>query len=149
MTELTIKRATLPIDVSDDFQVNLRLTVRGQMNLEKKFKDDCMSIILDSSNSTEKAVAVLTEALNWKGNENISTDGEWLYDVLVDRDYKGMEEFGKLMCDIAATSGILSNSQAEKVAKSVGKTINSVFNDLDKIGEKEDAEGERFLPKEK
>lgn len=144
MEELKINRATLPVKISEDCSVDLRLTVRGQMNLEKKFKDDCLSIILDSASNVDKAVAVFTEALSWNGNDNINTDGEWLYDVLVDNEYKGMDGFGKLMCDIAATSGILSDAHAEKVANGVTKTVDAVFDDMDNLGKKKDEEPARF-----
>lgn len=129
--ELSINRATLPLDLKDE-TVHLRLTVAGQMRLEKKYKTDCMSILFDAANSTEKAVDVLDEALKWNGNENTITNGMDLYDALVDCGYKGMDGFADLFCKVAAVSGILNDEHAEKASSGVKKTVDAVFDHLEK-----------------
>lgn len=141
---LQCNRAVLPVRLGEE-TVCLRLTVAGQLKLEKKYKTDSLSLIFDATNNIEKAIDVFGEALNWSGNENTVTDGAEFYDLLVDNGYKGMDGFGTLICQIAATSGLLTEEQAEKASTGVRNTINAVFDQMEHMDAEE--AGDRF-PKE-
>lgn len=116
-------------------KVHLRLTCGGQRRLKEMFEDETMSILMGAINEIDKMVAVLDTALNYKNNDNSITDGEELYDLLVDNDTCGNEEFAKIITDIAVCSGIIKKDQANSLVKSVEKTYATMFDSLDDIVE--------------
>lgn len=129
--ELKIKNGT------STEKVHLRLTCGGQRKLKEMFDDDTMGVLMGAINEIDKTVAVLETALNYKNNDNNITDGEELYDLLVDNGYCGSEEFAKLITDIAVCSGIIKKAQANSIVKSVEKTYATMFDSLDDIVENE------------
>ena len=84
-------------------------------------------------NEIEKTVAVFDTALNYKDNDNVITDGEELYDLLVDNGTCGMDGFAKVLTDIAVASGIIKKDQANSLLKSVKDTYDNVFDEIDKV----------------
>lgn len=104
--------------------VALRITIGGQINLKKKLKkESALDCIFGAIDSPETMAEVLTEALNFKGNENTITTGYELYDILVDNGYAGPESFVPLLTSIAQTSGIISEKQKKMVDnKAIGIT---------------------------
>ena len=117
----------------EQLEVKLRLTVGGQLNLKKRFKENALATILDAGEDVEKCVAVLQEALRFKGNENKIQNGEELYDILVENGYKDYEGFGEVMLGIGVASGICSEEKKKKVLDNVkgiyDDAIDGVFGD--------------------
>lgn len=116
-------------------KVHLRLTCGGQRKLKEMFDDETMSILMGAINEIDKTVAVFDTALNYKNNDNTITDGEELYDLLVDNGTCGNEEFAKIITDIAVCSGIIKKDQANSLVKSVEKTYSGMFDSLEDIVE--------------
>lgn len=129
-------------------KVHLRLTCGGQRRLKEMFEDETMSILMGAINEIDKTVAVLETALNYKDNDNTITDGEELYDLLVDNGTCGNEEFAKLITDIAVCSGIIKKTQANSLVKSVERTYATMFDSLDDIIEQGIAEQNTETPTE-
>ena len=105
-----------PVDVS------LRLTLGSQLALKKKYNENALATIFGALDDPEKMVAVLNQALNYKGNHNTIRDGEALYDLIADNDLGGVTGFQEILSGIARESGLLSekekqavNAQAEKL----------------------------------
>lgn len=109
------------IDLGDQ-EAALRLTARGLINLKKKLKvDSDIECITSGIDDIENMITILTEALNYKGNENTITDGADLYDAMVDAGYHGIEEFVPVLTDIGFFSGILSEKMKSAIdAKAKG-----------------------------
>lgn len=129
-----MKTLEMKIKVSDKTEkVHLRLTCGGQRKLKEMFEDETISILMGAINEIDKTVAVLDTALNYKNNDNNITDGEELYDLLVDNGTCGNEDFAKIITDIAVCSGIIKKDQANSLVKSVTATYNSMFDSLDDI----------------
>ncbi|MCD8190551.1 MAG: hypothetical protein LUD78_10090 [Clostridiales bacterium] len=111
----------------DGQKLRLRLTVAGQRTLREKFGEEPLQIILSAATDGERMAALLEEALNWRGNDNGITDGEALYDLLVDEGWSGQARFGALAFDIAAQSGLVSQQQAEQLKRSVAQAVEQAF----------------------
>ncbi|MCD7770136.1 MAG: hypothetical protein LUH36_08505 [Oscillospiraceae bacterium] len=117
----------------------LRLTVGGQRRLKEKLDADAMSVILAAGGDVEYMTALLTEALNWTDSGNSITDGEELYDLLVDEGYAGQGKFGKLAVDIGVCSGLMESKDGKKVSDLLIQRTSEAFDrlaDLD-AGEEE------------
>ena len=97
----------------EEQEINLRLTLGAQEKLEKKFGQNAMSVMYEAIEKASTLAAVMTEALNFKGNTNPIKDGTVLYDTLVDNDYAGVENFAEIAMGIAYKSGLVSKRQAE------------------------------------
>lgn len=109
----------------------LRLAAGGQISLVERFDEDAMQTIMSAGTDVKRLTALLEASLNWKGNENPTTDGVEFYDLLVDEGYCGVEAFGKLAVDIAVASGILTEAQAKKTRAYLEKTVAGVFETFD------------------
>lgn len=120
---------TYDIHVGSD-EVKLRLTWRGQMNLKKKYNAEALGVIFDAIADIEKAVNVLTEALNYNGNENPYKKGEDLYDALVDDGMTGYDGIAKIMAGIAVSSGIIAQDKADAIVNYMVKAMNANFDAL-------------------
>ena len=116
-------------------KVHLRLTCGGQRSLKEKFEEDTLSTLMGGINEIEKTVAVFDTALNYKDNDNVITDGEELYDLLVERGVANLNADGiaKVLTDIAVASGIIKKDQANSLLKSVKDTYDNVFDEIDKV----------------
>lgn len=111
----------------DGKEYKLRLTRDGQRNLRERYGEPPLDTLMSAGNDTERLCAVLTEALNWKGNENAITDGEEFYDLLVDCGYAGQVRFFDLCADIAATSGLLTPDWAKQVKDATAREVNRAY----------------------
>lgn len=118
----------------------LRLTLGGQRMLRRQFDEDTLETVLGAAVDGERMAAVLQQALNWDGNDNRITDGEALYDLLVDCGWSGQEAFGALAFEIAAESGLISREQAEKLKATVKENVVRAF---DGLGDGERKEADR------
>lgn len=114
-----------------DIQYRLRLTIRGQRNLAERFGEETLQTVLGAATDSRRMTALLEEALNWEGNENLVTDGAQFYDLLVDQGYSGQIQFSNLAFDIAASSGLVTEKQAQALKESVAKAVTAVFEELD------------------
>ena len=104
---------TIRINIDGEEQeINLRLTLGAQEKLEKKYNQNAMATLYDAIDKASVLAAVMTEALNFKGNTNPVKDGAVLYDLLVDNGYAGVEAFAELSMGIAHASGLVSEKQA-------------------------------------
>lgn len=116
--ELTLKNG------KNDITVNFRLTFGGQIALKKKFpkesdgkngNEGALQIIFAAMDDAEVMVGVFTEALNFVGNENPITNGEELYDLLVDNGYKSSASFVPILTAIANVSGLITDKQKDVI----------------------------------
>lgn len=110
---------------------HLRLTLGGQKRLKERFSEETLQTVLAAAGDGETMAAVLTEALDWEGSGNPMTDGEALYDLLVDSGYAGQEAFGALAFDLAACSGLISEKQARALKKTLAEAVEAAFAQLD------------------
>lgn len=107
-----------------DKVVKLRLTLRGQKAIREKYPDDSvMTTIMDAVDDPEAMDLVLTQALNFDGNDNKIRSGEALYDLLVDNGYEGQEDFLGLMMDIAKGAGLVTQDDRDKLSRVISKQI--------------------------
>ncbi|MCD8007932.1 MAG: hypothetical protein LUF68_03180 [Clostridiales bacterium] len=111
----------------DGQKLRLRLTVAGQRTLREKFDEEPLQIILSAAMDGERMAALLEEALNWRGNDNGITDGEALYDLLVDEGWSGQVRYGALALDIAAQSALGRDLQAEQDKRRVAEAGEQPF----------------------
>ena len=120
-------------------KVHLRLTCGGQLKLKDKYEDSIITVILDAMDDIEKCIDVLETALNHRDNDNVITDGAELYDMLVDNDYSGAAEFGKVLLDVAVASGIIRKDQANSLLNTISRTYEEAFKNIDELEIKENA----------
>lgn len=99
----------------------LRLTLKGQKALmERSPGSPALACVMGAIDDAEDLVALLTEALNWEGNENPIHDGEELYDLLVDNGYAGNAAFMDLVFSIAHNAGLISWDEMNKLQRATG-----------------------------
>lgn len=115
----------------DGQKLCLRLTVAGQRTLRERFQEETLQTVLGAAGDSERMAALLDAALNWPGSGNQVTDGEVLYDLLVDQGWNGQVQFGGLAFDIAAQSGLISAEQAEQLKASIAQAVEDAFRLLD------------------
>ena len=120
----------------------LRLTVRGQKTLARRFGEARMQTVLTAAGDSERMTALLEESLSWEGSGNSVTDGEAFYDLLVDRGCQGQARFSALAFDIAAASGLITAEQAERLKRTVAQAVEEVFERLDRPDERPETGGD-------
>lgn len=125
-------------------EYRLRLTVGGQRSLRARFGEDTLQTVLLAAGDTERMCALLTQALNWPDSGNPITDGEQLYDLLVDWGWSGQEQFGALAFELAAASGLITQDQAGKLKQTLHTAMEEAFTRMDQ-GEPEE---ERPFPED-
>lgn len=112
-------------------EYKLRLTLAGQKKLmERSPGSTALGCVMSAIDEPEDLAALLTEALNWDGNENTVRDGEEMYDLLVDAGYAGNEAFTELVLDIAHNAGLLSYDDKVKLLRS---TSNMLKRNMDRL----------------
>ena len=109
----------------------LRLTLAGQKSLLQKNPDTpIMAIIMGAVDDPVDMDNLLTEALNWEGNENTVHSGAELYDRMVDAGYSGSKAFMKVVLDIAHNAGLLTDDEQHKVGRGVSRQLDEMFESL-------------------
>lgn len=108
--------------------VSLRLTTAGQITLKKRWNENTISTLFGAIDDVERLADVLTQALNYPGNQNVIKKGDELADLLADNDLSGIANKQKLMSAIGRASGILSAEEQEKMDKNVEKMFDGVGN---------------------
>nr|UWD73989.1 MAG: tail assembly chaperone protein [Bacteriophage sp.] len=124
--------------------VHLRLTVAAQLRLKNRFKEDALDVILSASSDPERLLAVLDEALHFNDDPNGDLTGEALYDALVDSGVSGVDAFSSILFQLANVSGLLSDTQAEKLSAGIEKMVNAAFDGVEKSTESEDKPSTSF-----
>jgi predicted nucleic acid-binding Zn-ribbon protein len=110
---------------------NLRLTIKGQLNLKKKYKENAVATIFNAIDDVERQIDVITEALNYAGNENEIKSGEEFLDAFVDDEHYGQEEIAKVLASIAKISGLINDKQYDAIVKYVAEATEEVFAEFD------------------
>lgn len=124
--------------------VHLRLTVAAQLRLKNRFKEDALDVILSASSDPERLLAVLDEALHFNDDPNGDLTGEALYDSLVDSGVSGVDAFSSILFQLANVSGLLSDTQTEKLSAGIEKMVNAAFDGVEKSTESEDKPSTSF-----
>jgi hypothetical protein len=109
--------------------VSLRLTTAGQITLKKHWNENTVSTLFGAIDDIEKFADVLTQALNYPGNQNVIRKGDELADLLADNDLLGIANKQKLMTAIGRASGILSEAEREKMDKNADKMFDGLNED--------------------
>lgn len=128
---------TYDLQLTANETVHLRLTVAAQLRLKNRFKEDALDVILSASSDPERLLAVLDEALHFNDDPNGDLTGEALYDALVDSGVSGVDEFSSILFQLANVSGLLSDTQAEKLSAGIEKMVNAAFDGVEKSTESE------------
>lgn len=117
-------------------EFNLRLTVGAQLRLKKDYKEEGIQLVFAAMDDLELMIKLFSAALTFKDNQNEVTDGAEFYELLVDNNYSGKEDFAKLIFDIAAASGIIKDDQSDKLSSLISETYGKMFDSLsDKVTE--------------
>lgn len=113
----------------------LRITAQGQKNLIQEHGKTFFALVSESMEPGGVGIIdIFTEALNFKGNDNTVTDGDELYDLMIDAGYD-QEKIFKTVVETGKISGILSAEEA-KIFQSVTKNVkSSVFQKLEEAAE--------------
>lgn len=135
---------TYDLQLTANETVHLRLTVAAQLRLKNRFKEDALDVILSASSDPERLLAVLDEALHFNDDPNGDLTGEALYDALVDSGVSGVDAFSSILFQLANVSGLLSDTQAEKLSAGVEKMVNAAFDGVEKSTESEDKPSTSF-----
>lgn len=118
----------------------LRLTLRGQKVLRALDPDaPILAAVVGAVDDPDTMEALLTEALNWKGNDNKLHDGAELYDEMVDNGYSGSEDFLRVVLNIAENAGLLTEAERIKVERSTGKLLRAAMENFDDEEEGEES----------
>lgn len=110
---------------------SFRLNVLAQKEMERKFKESATQTVFSAADSVEKMTYLLGAAASYKGNDNPTTNGDEIYDLLVDDGVCGQDGFFEEACNIAIASGIMSEEFAGKTVEAIKKELSSL---LDGIG---------------
>lgn len=109
----------------------LRLTLSGQKALlEKNPNTPILAIVVSAVDDPVDMENLLTEALNWDGNENTVKNGEDLYDKMVDAGFCGAKKFMDVVLGIAHNAGLLEESERNKVDRAIRRQLDSTFDAL-------------------
>ena len=135
---------TYDLQLTANETVHLRLTVAAQLRLKNRFKEDALDVILSASSDPERLLAVLDEALHFNDDPNGDLTGEALYDALVDSGVSGVDAFSSILFQLANVSGLLSDTQAEKLSAGIEKMVNAAFDSVEKSTESEDKPSTSF-----
>lgn len=112
-------------------EFKLRLTLAGQKNLmDKNPNIPVLAIIMSAADDPTDMENLLTEALNWDGNDNTVHDGAELYDLMVDNGYCGAKRFAEVALGIAHNAGLLNEDERSKVARVVNRQLDRAFDNL-------------------
>lgn len=109
--------------------VSLRLGVGSQMKLKKRFNESTTSTLFGAVDDIEKFVAVMDEALKWKGNTNKIQSGEELIDLMAANDMLGMVNKQRVITALGRASGLFSEKEKQKIDKRTENAIDGVFDE--------------------
>lgn len=110
---------------------NLRLTIKGQLNLKKKYNENAVATIFNAIDDLDRQLDVITEALNYAGNENEIKTGEEFLDAFIDDGNCGQEAIAEVLASIARVSGLINDKQYDAIVKYVQNATEEVFAEFD------------------
>lgn len=110
---------------------NLRLTIKGQLNLKKKYNENAVATIFNAIDDLDRQLDVITEALNYSGNENEIKTGEEFLDAFIDDGNCGQEAIAEVLASIARVSGLINDKQCDAIVKYVQNASEEVFAEFD------------------
>lgn len=116
---------------------HFRITLGGQKALKEKYEEEILGIIFMAVENAEMAADIFTEALNYRGNENTITDGEEMYDLLVDNGVSGVGGFAEILFGIAASSGLVTKEEADSFIKKASGVMDEVLGTLNEPAKNE------------
>ena len=114
-----------------DTEYRLRLTMAGQRALKERWGEDILSFLFSAAIDAEKCCDLLGQCLSWPDSGNPVTDGEALYDLLVDEGWQGQETFAALVFALGAESGLLRQEQARQLTDTVKNVYRQAFEALE------------------
>lgn len=122
----------------------LRITLASQKNYrEHSPETPVLAAMMAALDDPLEMEFLLTQALNWDGNENKIHSGADLYDEIVDAGYAGNEDFLKIILGIAHNAGLISEEERKKVERSTLKLLREGIDSMfDGAELQQDAEGE-------
>ena len=112
-------------------KLKLRLTRKGLKAIREELGKDPRSALVGAIGDPVDLAPILAAALSWKGNENPITDGEELYDLLVDEGYNGSDGFRELVFGLGTASGIWSAEEAQQLAASLKRAERAALEVID------------------
>lgn len=118
---ITVERDGKPVTLG------LRLDVSHIRKLCSDHGDDINSILLNGAGDPGVLAEVLTAALSYRKSDNEITDGDEVYDLLVDKGYAGQLAWLRLVLEIGKVSGTLSASQADTIIREAQSAEKQAF----------------------
>lgn len=133
-----------PLTVKQEDGSKVNLTLRLDLAHLRQLKDetgsDPMELISDATSGDAVTLArILDAALNYRNNDNAITDGDELYDLLVDNDVCGLSGWAELLGKVVTVSGILTAKQMQGIRKKL-KKAEAMMEDEDEPEGADDAE---------
>lgn len=122
----------------DGVNYELKLTAKAQQNLESKYKDGAMAVILNAVDRISVRSDVFQQALNFKGSANPVKDGYEFCDLLVENGFAGQEDFTEILLGVAKASGIVNDKTKEKLSRRVAAYMNNLFEEGTSEGPEEE-----------
>lgn len=111
----------------DVVPVSLRLSVRGQMALKKKFNESTTDTLFGAIDDIDRFVAVMGQALDYNGNKNTIKDGIDLVDLMAENGMLGMAEKQSIITSIGAASGIFSAREKDAIDGRANAVFGAAF----------------------
>ena len=109
--------------------IELRLTLSGQLALKKKYSENVLSTIFRGIDDPEVFLDILTQSLTFRGNENQITDPMVAYDMIVDAGFCGAAGMSEILAGVAHVSGLIDDAQREKVVEFAKGAAAEIFDD--------------------
>ena len=113
-----------------------RLTIGAQRELREKYHEETIQTVLSAPNDMDKMSDLLGAAAGYPGNVNAVTDGDTIYDLLVDDGVCGPVGFTEVAAQIAVASGIFDKRSHDAVSETIRRDWNSIWDGL--VDKKED-----------
>lgn len=122
--------------------VGLRFPLTAQIKMKKKYNTNTRDLMLNAGSDDEVLIDVLTESLNWNGNDNSIHDGMELLETMINTGNMGIVARQRLVIDIGRTSGIFSEKEAEKFVSQISSMEEKMFADDDSDDDSDGVTGE-------
>ena len=109
---------------------SFRLTIGAQRELREKYHEETIQTVLSAPNDMDKMSDLLGAAAAYPGNTNAVTDGDTIYDLLVDDGVCGPVGFTEVAAQIAVASGIFDQKSHDAVSETIRRDWDSVWDGL-------------------
>lgn len=113
-----------PLTIKNEEGKKVTLTLRLDLSHIRQLKEetgsDPLDLISDAGSGNSLTLAALLGAsLNHKNNKNAITDGDELFDLLVDNGVCGLSSWAELLSKVVTISGILTAKQMQGIVRKV------------------------------